>query len=911
MTWTNTRHSDWLQEMSYPYPYGYPYPHQQPYAAAWPSPWGAPTPPPPGWPYPSPGLAPPAGWQTPTPGVMPPPGWPAPTPGLAPPGWPAMPAAPSAPMWPPQTAAWPQMPMQQMPMQPSLPPWHSSVVGQPAAVRMPAPIPWPGVALVTPQLPYPDQTVTGLVSGDVVARPVQASTPVAGRQPPAPELTPDYHNMGEPFQVPHTGQVQATVTHHDVFAEPQSPREPSETSTLEPAASRKKRRRAKKVPRESPAVETEFQVTIPVTQAAALDISSEPSEAASLVVKRNRSGPPQPEQEPDGKPCPVFGCTATVVPVLRRHVITQHLPWYAQPHTACWCCQKQFFRPALLQRHLQSEHPGVRSEANWGPTVYAHYYERMRFLIVYMASLRSFQSIKETYRYVRCTGVFSDGNDQQQPEINKELWDGFSYDLGLEPNQEEHDIYKFNSPGCLLHWRALLALMVPIHNVAALNKIQIMGLDGEIPVGLRVEATEALLRAPAVAATTQGSTRAAVSTDNRSQTATTSSGVTAEQSAVATRMEQPMDHGAMAQACFPDSVADTGGKPHVWTKRSLEGRAPPPVALRQWNAPDMVGIVPRAFNTTQVVVTNGAYLTDAHCHLYLLSRENKQPYKLSELRCGNKKTVVPGYQTPPSATPRVRLGYAIECFMLNSKQTSCPNFQALMSDHPAARLTISIHPNEVAQSSQGQLRTLVDRLFAHLSEPGVVGLGEIGLDYCKTKSEAGRKQQQETLIKILRHARADRHLKKLPIVLHVRDETPYQLQASEDCIRALQTAEIPRDHPVYRHCFVGGQQEATWWLRAFPHTFFGLNPLVVAQSAHSECPKVFYNLDLARIVLETDSPKLKLKSSDTVLLTPWSTWYLGRWLAALKGLSLGETLAKVCENVCELYKLAPPHHSKL
>ena len=124
----------------------------------------------------------------------------------------------------------------------------------------------------------------------------------------------------------------------------------------------------------------------------------------------------------------------------------------------------------------------------------------------------------------------------------------------------------------------------------------------------------------------------------------------------------------------------------------------------------------------------------------------------------------------------------------------------------------------------------------------------------------------------------------------------------------MRELKVPRDHPVYRHCFVGSQVEATMWLNAFPRTFFGFSPLSMSPGAHDECKKVFYNLDLARVVLETDCPQLQFRQADKQKLNPWSTWHEARWLAALRDIPMEKVLKKVCENVCELYKLPPPDH---
>ena len=64
-------------------------------------------------------------------------------------------------------------------------------------------------------------------------------------------------------------------------------------------------------------------------------------------------------------------------------------------------------------------------------------------------------------------------------------------------------------------------------------------------------------------------------------------------------------------------------------------------------------------------------------------------------------------------------------------------------------------------------------------------------------------------------------------------------------------------------------------------------------------------------MIETDCPKLKIDRADKAQTTPWSTYYLAKWLAGLRDLSLGEVLKAVCDNLCELYGLTEPGHQAL
>ena len=65
-----------------------------------------------------------------------------------------------------------------------------------------------------------------------------------------------------------------------------------------------------------------------------------------------------------GSRCPIPDCQKVVSRLSR--LATEHLPWYALPHTACWICKKQFGKPNTLQLHWNTPHPTVKQALNLG-----------------------------------------------------------------------------------------------------------------------------------------------------------------------------------------------------------------------------------------------------------------------------------------------------------------------------------------------------------------------------------------------------------------------------------------------------------------------------------------------------------------------------------------------------------------
>ena len=363
---------------------------------------------------------------------------------------------------------------------------------------------------------------------------------------------------------------------------------------------------------------------------------------------------------------------------------------------------------------------------------------------------------------------------------------------------------------------------------------------------------------------------------------------------------------SMARKCFPDAQAGNTAQ----RVRLQQAIAPILPGMPVRVVPDMVGCFPERMFRKKIptLLTGGNYLTDAHCHLYQLCERSSKPYLLSPLK---KLADCQGVQT---SGPRAFLGYAVECWLISSKKMVKP-FGTMLADHPAVRLTVGVHPATIQQvpTETGRQHILSKTLETLRKEEGVVGAGEVGLDYHHGITNEAKKDQQDFLRRFVTQVLKDGKLKNLPLVLHVRGRDNSDRQASADCIRVLRDAGVDLNHKIYRHCFVGTWQEAVEWLVAFPKTVFGLSPNSCSVYAADTCASVFASLMPNHIVIETDCPKLKLPPGvgGKGPVTPWSTYWLAKWLAALRDQTLSETLEHVCRTMCHLYGLDMPSHNQL
>jgi len=158
-------------------------------------------------------------------------------------------------------------------------------------------------------------------------------------------------------------------------------------------------------------------------------------------------------------------------------------------------------------------------------------------------------------------------------------------------------------------------------------------------------------------------------------------------------------------------------------------------------------------------------------------------------------------------------------------------YQSLAAAHPGVVwATAGVHPHDAKHG--------LDGLEALLDEPGVVAVGECGLDYHYDHSP--REVQREVFAAQIQMA----HAHDLTLVIHTRE-------AWDDTLAILRAEGVP-ERTVF-HCFNGAPAEARRCLDLGGHLSF--SGIVSFPSADDEraaaalCPK-------DRLLVETDSPYL-------------------------------------------------------
>ena len=190
------------------------------------------------------------------------------------------------------------------------------------------------------------------------------------------------------------------------------------------------------------------------------------------------------------------------------------------------------------------------------------------------------------------------------------------------------------------------------------------------------------------------------------------------------------------------------------------------------------------------------------------------------------------------------------------------------------------------------------KLDAYAKMPGVIAIGEIGLDYHYKREEQHRLKQHIWFIYQLNLA----WKLKLPVILHVRD-------AHKDALRIL------KRHPARKlggvsHCFYGSKEIAQQYLKLGYHIGIGGSVLQLEERAKDLWGAIAC-IPLDRILVETDAPfilpyckdviqpKFLRRARNTSLILP----AVIKKIAELKGISANDVEKATTTNAIRLFRL--------
>ena len=226
---------------------------------------------------------------------------------------------------------------------------------------------------------------------------------------------------------------------------------------------------------------------------------------------------------------------------------------------------------------------------------------------------------------------------------------------------------------------------------------------------------------------------------------------------------------------------------------------------------------------------------------------------------------------------------------------SCEEVLELAAQYPGKIFpAMGIHPTRSIYEKWSDRK----RLDAFAKMPGVIAIGECGLDYHYKREEQHRLKQHLWFIYQLNLA----WKMKLPVILHVRD-------AHEDALRIL------RWHPARKlggviHCFYGSKEIAEQYLKLGYNIGIGGSVLQLEERA-KDLWEAIPHIPLDRILVETDAPfilpyckdviqpKLLRRARNTSLILP----AVINMIAELKGTTPTEIERATTENAINLFSL--------
>ena len=205
----------------------------------------------------------------------------------------------------------------------------------------------------------------------------------------------------------------------------------------------------------------------------------------------------------------------------------------------------------------------------------------------------------------------------------------------------------------------------------------------------------------------------------------------------------------------------------------------------------------------------------------------------------------------------------------------------MINKYPNLYGTIGIHPNEIDCDMDESL----EYIESNLSNPKIVGIGEIGLDYHYGKDDA--KLQKEVFIKQLELARKY----NMPVTIHSRDA-------------ALDTYEIIKNYSdlkITYHCYSYSVEMANILLKQ--NIKFGIGGVLTFKNSKT-IKEVVENIPLENILLETDSPYLSPEPFRGSKNMPSYVVYVAKKIAEIKNIPYEDVINTTTNNAIKQFDLS-------
>lgn len=212
----------------------------------------------------------------------------------------------------------------------------------------------------------------------------------------------------------------------------------------------------------------------------------------------------------------------------------------------------------------------------------------------------------------------------------------------------------------------------------------------------------------------------------------------------------------------------------------------------------------------------------------------------------------------------------------------CKNSLTLAQEHDFIYAALGVHPSDIADLTEESC----EWIRQHLSEPKVVAVGEIGLDYYWDKEPEVQARQREWFRYQLQLAKES----ALPVSIHSRE-------AAADTMEIMKEAAAD-GIPGVIHCYSYSKEQALEYIDM--GYYIGVGGVVTFKNAR-KLKETVEAIPLEQILLETDCPYMapepnRGKRNSSLYLT-----YVADAIAGLKGVTPEEVKTVTYENALRLF----------
>ncbi len=201
----------------------------------------------------------------------------------------------------------------------------------------------------------------------------------------------------------------------------------------------------------------------------------------------------------------------------------------------------------------------------------------------------------------------------------------------------------------------------------------------------------------------------------------------------------------------------------------------------------------------------------------------------------------------------------------------------IANEYSRVYATVGISPNDCLETTDECYKEIEEML----SDPNVVAVGEIGLDYYW--DSVPRDKQKAVFIKQIEIAK--KH--DIPIVIHARD-------AYEDTFHILQQSA----HRGVMHCYSGSVEMA----KRFVEVGFDISLAGPVTFKNAKIPKdVAMKIGIDHLMIETDCPYLTPHPFRGKLNEPANVVYIAQEIAKLKDMEIDDVARITAFNAKELF----------